>query len=30
MGYNVAAKVSRNGLVGKAVCFSLCCNTLFI
>ena len=28
MAYNVSAKVSRNGLVGKAVCLSLCC-TLF-
>ena len=27
---NVSAKVSRNGLVGKAVCFSFCCIPFFI
>ena len=30
MFYNVSAKVSRNGLVGKAVFFSFCCTTFIL
>tara|TARA_B110000285_G_scaffold212300_1_gene255720 strand:- start:150 stop:398 length:249 start_codon:yes stop_codon:yes gene_type:complete len=30
INYNVAAKIRKIGLVGKALCFSLCCVAFFV